>query len=63
MKGISLQDGVPQGYSMGIPLKKSETLVVITKEKDFKLKSLTLFLVNHQNTFEQIITYFVNTKQ
>jgi hypothetical protein len=35
----------------------------MTKEKDFKLKSLTLFLVNRQNTFEQIITYFVDTDQ
>ncbi|MFC2146320.1 murein L,D-transpeptidase family protein [Acidobacteriota bacterium] len=61
LKGISLQDGVPRDYSMGIPLKRIETMVVITKEKDFKLKSLTLFLVNHRNTFEQIITYFVNT--
>jgi murein L,D-transpeptidase YafK len=63
LKGIPLQGGVPRDYSMGIPLKRSETMVVITKEKDFKLKSLTLFLVNHRNTFEQIITYFVNTKQ
>jgi murein L,D-transpeptidase YafK len=63
LKGIPLQDGVPQDYSMGIPLKRSETLVVITKEKNFKLKSLTLFLVNHDNTFEQIITYFVDTDQ
>jgi hypothetical protein len=63
LKGISLQGGVPRDYSMGIPLKRSETVVVITKEKDFKLKSLTLFLVNHRNTFEQIITYFVNTQQ
>ncbi len=63
LTGIPLQDGVPQNYSMGIPLLKSETLVVMTKGKDFEIKSLTLFLVNHQNTFEQIITYFVNTQQ
>jgi len=63
LKGIPLQGGVPQDYTMGIPLKRSETTVLMTKEKDFDLKSLTLFLVNHRNTFEQIITYFVNTQQ
>jgi murein L,D-transpeptidase YafK len=63
LKGIPLQDGVPQDYSSGIPLLKNGILVVMTKEKDFELKSLTLFLVNHQNTFEQIITYFVDTQQ
>jgi hypothetical protein len=63
LKGIPLQGGVPQDYSMGILLKRKETMVVMTKEKDFKLQSLTLFLINHRNTFEQIITYFVNTNQ
>ena len=60
---VSLQEGVPQDYSMGIPLVKSETMVVMTIEKDCKLKSLTLFLVNQRNTPEQIITYFVDTPQ
>jgi len=63
LTGIPLQDGLPQDYSLGVPLMKNETLVVMTKEKDFELKSLTLFLVNHRNTFEQIITYFVDTQQ
>jgi murein L,D-transpeptidase YafK len=63
LKGIPLQDGVPQDYSMAILLKRNETMVEMRKEKDFKLKSLTLFLVNHRNTYEQIITYFVDTQQ
>jgi murein L,D-transpeptidase YafK len=63
LAGIPLQGGVPRDYSRGIPLKRNETMVIMTKEKDIVFKSLTLFLVNHQNTVEQIITYFVNTDQ
>ncbi|UCH93295.1 MAG: L,D-transpeptidase family protein [Candidatus Aminicenantes bacterium] len=60
LPGIPLNGGVPRDYSRGILLEKRETTVVMTKEKDFGLKSLTLFLVNSQDKHEQIITYFFN---
>lgn len=60
LESISLEGGIPQDYSNAVPLKNKETMVVMKKENDFKLKSLTLFLINDKNKFEQIITYFVN---
>ncbi len=60
LEGIALEGGVPKDYSKGIRLVSSETTVLITREKNIKLKSLTLFLVNHRDTVEQIVTYFVN---
>lgn len=60
LAGISLKDGIPQGYSQGITLKKQENVIHVEKEREQNLKSLTLFVINKENEFEQIITYFVN---
>jgi murein L,D-transpeptidase YafK len=58
LPGIDLNGGIPRDYAKGVPLEKQETTLVIEKDKDFKLKSLTLFLIGSQNRHEQIITYF-----
>jgi murein L,D-transpeptidase YafK len=60
LDGIPLKNGVPGSYSNGIRLDAGETTVTLTKDKEHKLKSVTLFLVNDHDEAEQIITYFVN---
>lgn len=60
LEGISLDNGVPQDFIDAVALSENEKAIVIKKEEDFNLRSLTLFLVNRQNKYEQIITYFVN---
>ncbi|MCP5052062.1 MAG: L,D-transpeptidase family protein [bacterium] len=60
LEGISLRNGMPQDYSKGIPLNNRETTMVMERDETFDLKSLTLFLIDGDNEFEQIITYFVN---
>jgi murein L,D-transpeptidase YafK len=58
--GIELNGGIPRDYSRGLLLKNRETTFILEKETDFKLKSLTLFLIGSNNQHEQIITYFFN---
>jgi murein L,D-transpeptidase YafK len=60
LPGIVLESGVPQNQSKGIILDNQEEMILLEKEKDAKIKSLTLFVINNEDKFEQIITYFVN---
>jgi len=60
LPGISLKGGVPGDYVKAVLLENSNTMLVLETEKNFNLKSLTLFLINEQNNFDQIITYFFN---
>jgi len=60
LPGITLDSGVPQTYSKGIVLNEKEEMILLEKKKDAKIKSLTLFVINDEDKFEQIITYFVN---
>ena len=58
LPGINLNGGIPMDYTQGLHLENRETTLIIEKDKDFKLKSLTLFLIGSQDQPEQIITYF-----
>ena len=58
LPGIELNGGIPRDYAKGLPLENRETTLVVEKDKDSKLKSLTLFLIGSQDRHEQIITYF-----
>ncbi|MCP5103345.1 MAG: L,D-transpeptidase family protein [bacterium] len=60
LDGVSLDGGVPGDYSTGIRLENRETKIVMKKEKNVRLRSLTLFLVNSFGKLEQIVTYFVD---
>jgi hypothetical protein len=60
LEGITLDSGVPQDFLNAVPVGDREKTVAMSKEEGYKLRSLTLFLINDQNKFEQIITYFVN---
>jgi murein L,D-transpeptidase YafK len=60
LEGVTLDSGVPQDFSNAVFLGNKEKTVVMKKGEEYKLRSLTLFLVNDKNNFEQIITYFVN---
>lgn len=64
LEGIPLQEGVPpRSYDRAVDVRGRETTVVIAKEKDLKLISLTLFFINRDNDFQQIITHFVNSRR
>lgn len=60
LEGVPLENGVPRDYTKGVRLRRRETEVVIKKEKESQLRSLTLFVVNNRGELQQIITYFVN---
>lgn len=60
LAGINLKDGVPQDFSGAVPLRGNKTSIAVRKEKGDHLISLTLFVLNRQNRYEQIITYYVN---
>jgi murein L,D-transpeptidase YafK len=60
LEGITFKRGVPQGYSQAITLDGREATVVMRKNKEAQLKSLTLFLIDRNNNVEQIITYIIN---
>jgi murein L,D-transpeptidase YafK len=60
LEGISLKNGMPQDYSEGIAMKDVNTTIVMEKDEEYKLKRLTLVMVDGNNDFEQIITYFLN---
>lgn len=60
LEGIKLQGGIPQDYDRAVSLDRGTANVVFKKNKDSKLQSLTLFLVNRDNKPEQIVTYFIN---
>jgi murein L,D-transpeptidase YafK len=60
LEGITIEDGGPRGYADAVALEGRETTVVMRIDEEAQLKSLTLFLVNRENDFEQIITYFIN---
>lgn len=59
LPGIVLENGMPQNYAKGIALDRREKTILLEKEKEAAIKSITLFVINNENTFEQIITYFV----
>jgi len=60
LPGIVLENGVPQNVSQGVALDRKEKTVLLEKEKEASIKSITLFVINNEDTFEQIITYFVS---
>jgi murein L,D-transpeptidase YafK len=60
LDGIALNGGVPRDYSRAVALERNETTLVLKKEPDFQLKSLTLVLVNRGSELAQVITYFIN---
>lgn len=60
LDGITLKDGVPQDFSGAVAFNGRQTSIVVKKEKDYELKSLTLFVLNNQNRYEQILTIYVN---
>jgi hypothetical protein len=60
LAGITLKNGMPQDYSKGIKLKNATTTIQLEKDDNYKLKRLTLVMVDSNNDFEQIITYFLN---
>jgi murein L,D-transpeptidase YafK len=61
-EGVTLDRGQPRDFSKAVELKNMDTLVVMKKDKEYRLSSLTLFLVNHEDTLQQIITYFVEAR-
>jgi murein L,D-transpeptidase YafK len=63
LTGITLENGMPEDNSRGVPLNNLETVMVLEKEKELKLKSLTLFLIGSSNELEQIITYIVDKEK
>lgn len=60
LEGVTLKNGVPTDFSRAVPMRNRRREVVIKKDEDLQLRSLTLFLVNRRDKYEQIITYFVN---
>jgi len=60
LPGIQLKEGVPQDYYRGIRVMGSKNSVSMQKQEGFNLKSITLFVINKNDSFEQIITYFLN---
>lgn len=60
LEGVNLKDGVPQEFSRAVPLSQDRASLTIKKEKEGVLQSLTLFMVNDQDKFSQIVTYFVH---
>lgn len=60
LPGIEIENGVPQNYAKGIALYRKEKTVQIEKKKEAGIKSITLFVINNEDTVEQIITYFIS---
>lgn len=60
INGIAIFNGAPKDFSKAINLDKIETRMIIDKEKDTQLKSITLFVINNHFSIEQIITHFIN---
>jgi len=59
LDGVKLDGGQPRDFFGAVELKDMDTLVVMKKEKGYRLSSLTLFIVSPQDALQQIITYFV----
>lgn len=60
LEGISLKNGMPEDYSKAVALKRGGTTMMLTKDEKYDLKRLTLVIVNQNNQFEQVITYFLD---
>ncbi len=62
LEGVTLRDGVPEGYKGGVSLDRNPTNVVIKKTEEQSLRSLTLFLVGRGEKLQQIVTYFLDNQ-
>lgn len=60
LNGIPLHNGTPQDYSNAAPLDNRQTTLSLEKEAECSLKSLTLMVVDGNNRFKQIITYYID---
>lgn len=60
LTGIILHNGTPQDYSKATPLDNQQTTLSLEKEAECQLKSLTLMVVDGNNRFKQIITYYID---
>lgn len=60
LDGVSLKNGMPEDYSGAIPLNRGATTMTLKRDDKFRLKRLTLVIVNRHNQFEQVITYFLD---
>gem|GEM_PF-200474 len=60
LEGVSLNGGVPQDFAGALKVENREFSITLPKAKDFQVKSITLFLLNRKNAFEQIVSYFIN---
>ncbi|MCP4214390.1 MAG: hypothetical protein GY765_07020, partial [bacterium] len=64
LPGVPMDDGVPTDYANGVRLESRQTTIALKKDKNSRMKSLTLFVVDPDKAaddkYQQIVTYFVN---
>ena len=60
LSGIQLENGRPKHPSQGILFRGQEKTILLERETDTEIRSLTLFVINSEDDVEQITTYYIN---